>query len=180
MHVAGWIEPQGRQVSAPTVKPQLAALRHLFYWLVSGLVVPVNPAASVRGPRHLVRSGKTAVLEPEEVRRLLANIDTSTPTGMRDRRLVALMIHIFARIGAALGTEVEDVFTQDQRLWSRLHEKGGKDHAMPCHHNLERALVAYIYGAGLDDPKGPLFRTIAAAPASSAALRPLSTSCPAA
>jgi len=63
VHVAGWIEPQGRQVSAPTVKPQLAALRHLFYWLVSGLVVPVNPAASVRGPRHLMRSGKTAGLE---------------------------------------------------------------------------------------------------------------------
>jgi hypothetical protein len=29
-----------------------AARRHLFYWLVTGQVVPVNPAASVRGPRH--------------------------------------------------------------------------------------------------------------------------------
>ena len=32
---------------------------------------------------------------------------------------------------------------------------------MPCHHNLESYLVAYIEGAGLaDDTKGPLFRTI--------------------
>jgi hypothetical protein len=43
----------------------------------------------------------------------------------------------------------------------RLREKGGKRHAMPCHHNLDEYLVAYLDGAGLrDDPKGPLFRTI--------------------
>ena len=42
-----------------------------------------------------------------------------------------------------------------------LREKGGKRHAMPCHHNLEEYLAAYLDGAGLrDDPKGPLFRTI--------------------
>jgi integrase/recombinase XerC len=49
----------------------------------------------------------------------------------------------------------------------RLREKGGKRHAMPCHHNLDEYVVAYLDGAGLhDDPKGPLFRTIGPAPAS--------------
>jgi hypothetical protein len=43
----------------------------------------------------------------------------------------------------------------------RLREKGGKRHAMPCHHNLEEYLTAHLDGAALrDDPKGPLFRTI--------------------
>ena len=43
----------------------------------------------------------------------------------------------------------------------RLREKGGKRHAMPCHHNLEEYLTGYLDGASLrDDPKGPLFRTI--------------------
>jgi integrase/recombinase XerC len=56
---------------------------------------------------------------------------------------------------------VEDVFTQNRRPWVRLREKGGKRHAMPCHHNLEEYLTAYLDGAGLrGDPKGPLFRTI--------------------
>jgi len=161
LHVASWIESQGREVSAPTVKQQLAALRHLFDWLVTGQVVPVNPAASVRGPRHVVRVGKTPVLEPTEARALLDSIDDSTPAGLRDRALIALMIYSFARIGAALGMKVEDVFTQNRRLWVRLHEKGGKDHAMPCHHYLEEILAAYIEGAELKgDPKGPLFRTI--------------------
>ncbi len=68
LHVAGWIELQAREHSAPTAKLRLAAVRHLFDWLVIGQVMPVNPAASVRGPRHIVKSGKTPVLEPAEAR----------------------------------------------------------------------------------------------------------------
>jgi integrase len=80
---------------------------------------------------------------------------------LRDRALIGLTVFSFARIGAALGMKVEDVFTQNRRQWVRLREKGGKAHAMSRHHNLETYLTAYIEGAGLaDDPKGPLFRTI--------------------
>jgi integrase len=76
-----------------------------------------------------------------------------------DRALIGLMVYSFARIGAALGMTVEDVYTQNRRVWVRLRKKGGKRHAMPCHHNLEEYLVAYLDGAGLrNDPKGPLFR----------------------
>lgn len=161
LHVATWIEGQARTLAAPSVKQRLAALRHLFDWLVTGQVVPVNPAASVRGPRHVVRQGKTPVLEPEEARALLDSIDVSTAAGLRDRALIGLMVYSFARIGAALGMTVADVYTQNRRLWVRLKEKGGKAHALPCHHNLEAYLVAYIDGTGLaEDPKGPLFRTI--------------------
>jgi len=161
LHVASWIELQGRTVSAPSVKQNLAAIRHLFDWLVTGQVVPVNPAASVRGPRHVVRSGKTPVLEPTEARALLDSIDATTPAGLRDRALIALMVYSFARIGAALAMKVEDVYTQNRRLWVRLHEKGGKEHAMPTHHNLEQALLAYLDGNGVENrPKDPLFRTL--------------------
>ncbi|RXD01748.1 integrase [Sphingomonas sp. UV9] len=162
LHVAAWIEELGKTVSAPTVKQKLAGIRHLFDWLVTGQVVPVNPAASVRGPAHSVRRGKTPVLAPDEARRLLDAIDVTTPAGLRDRALIALMVYSFARIGAALGMRVEDVFVQNRRLWVRLHEKGGKRHEMPCHHNLEEYLSAYLEGCALrEDRKGPLFRTIA-------------------
>lgn len=161
LHVATWIESLGQKLSAPTVKLRLAAIRHLFDWLVIGQVVPTNPAASVRGPRHSVKRGKTPVLDPAEARALLASIDLSKPVGLRDRALIALMVFSFARIGAALGMTVEDAYTQNRRLWVRLNEKGGKRHEMPCHHTLEEYLHAYIDGAGLvADPKGPLFRTI--------------------
>ena len=161
VHVAAWIEAATRALAAPSVKQRLAALRHLFDWLVVGQVIAVNPAHTVRGPRHVVTTGQTPVLDPSEARALLDSIDTSTQAGLRDRALIALMVYSFARIGAALGMTVEDVYTQNRRLWVRLREKGGKRHAMPCHHNLEEYLVAYRDGAGLrTDPKGPLFRTI--------------------
>src|SRR3954449_4857963 len=137
-----WIEAQTRTLSAPTVKQRLAAIRHLFDWLVTGQVVPVNPAASVRGPRHIVREGKTPVLGADEARQLLDSIDVSTAIGLRDRALIGLMAYSFARIGAASDMKVEDVYTQNRRLWVRLREKGGKAHAMPCHHNLEEYLTA--------------------------------------
>jgi integrase/recombinase XerC len=161
VHVAAYIEQLTEERSASTAKQRLAAIRHLFDWLVVGQVIPVNPAASVRGPKHIVKKGKTPVLSPKETRRLLDSIDVSTHAGLRDRALIGLMVYSFARIGAALAMKVEDVYVQNRRLWVRLHEKGGKRHEMPCHHNLESYLEAYLDGGGIrQDPKGPLFRTI--------------------
>jgi len=161
LHVAAWIELQTQTLSAPTAKQQLAAIRHLFDWLVTGQIVPHNPAASVRGPSHTTKKGKTPVLDATEARQLLDSIDVSTPIGLRDRALIALMVFSFARVGAALAMQVDDVYVQQRRRWVRLREKGGKAHAMPCHHTLEAYLHAYLDGTGIgDDPKGPLFRTI--------------------
>lgn len=161
LHVAAWVELQTRERAAPTAKQRLAAVRHLFDWLVTGQVMPVNPAAAVRGPSHIVKTGRTPVLAPEEARALLNAIDVSAPVGLRDRALIGLMVYAFARVGAALGMRVEDVFVQRRRLWVRLHEKGGKRHEMPCHHSLETYLAEYLDATGLrDDPTGPLFRTI--------------------
>ena len=124
-------------------------------------MIPTNPAASVRGPAHSMRKGKTPVLDPLEARQLLDSIDVSTPIGLRDRALIAMMVYSFARVGAALAMRVEDVFVQNRRLWVRLREKGGKRHEMPCHHTLEVYLHAYLDETGIaEDPKGPLFRTI--------------------
>lgn len=162
LHVAAWIELQTQTLSAPTVKQRLAAIRHLFDWLVTGQIVPHNPAASVRGPAHSARTGATPVLDPAEARQLLDSIDVSTPIGLRDRALIALMVFSFARIGAALAMRVEDVYVENRRLWVRLREKGGKAHAMPCHHTLETYLHAYLDETGIAvEPKGALFRTVA-------------------
>ena len=157
VHVAAYIE--GLAIAAPSVKQRLAALRMLFDWLVVGQVMPTNPASSVRGPRHSVKKGKTPVLSAQEARALLDAIDTSTVIGLRDRALVGLMVYSFARVGAAIGMRVEDVYVQGRRTWIRLHEKGGKVHEMPCHHNLDEYLHAYIDQAQLADGKGWLFRS---------------------
>ena len=67
--------------SAPTVKQHLAAIRSLCDWLVVHQVLPVNPAAAVRGPKHVVTKGATPVLTPAETRSLLDRIDLGTVVG---------------------------------------------------------------------------------------------------
>ncbi len=159
-HVAGYIERMTKTHAAPTAKQHLAAIRMLFDWLVVGQVVPTNPAGSVRGPKYVVKQGKTPVLLGEEARRLLDSIKTETLVGLRDRALIALLVYTFARVSAAVHMNVEDVYVQGKRTWVRLHEKGGKEHTLPCHHELEEYLDAYMSAAGMDGEKGtPLFRT---------------------
>jgi integrase len=69
--------------------------------MVIGQIMPTNPAAAVRGPRHVVRPGKTPVLDPSEARQLIDAIDITTVIGLRDRALIGLIVYSFARIGAA-------------------------------------------------------------------------------
>ncbi len=177
VHVAAFLKTLGENHSAPTVKQHLAALRMLFDWLVVGQVIEINPAHAVRGPKHSSKTGKTPVLSAEETRTLLDSIETDRLIGLRDRALIGLMVYSFARIGAALAMRVEDVFVQGRRGWVRLHEKGGKLHMLPCHHNLDAYLEAYITAAGIaEDKKGVLFRTASDRTGMTLTDRPLSQS----
>ncbi|MHC5538737.1 tyrosine-type recombinase/integrase [Singulisphaera rosea] len=147
--------------SKPSVKQCLSAIRMLFDWLVTGHVVAFNPASSVRGPKYVIKRGRTPVLTAVEARRLIDSIDASTIIGLRDRALIGVMAFSFARIGAALGMEVGDYYTEGGQGWFRLHEKGGKLHYVPAHPKAALYLDAYIATGGIvDDQKGPLFRTV--------------------
>jgi len=161
VHVAAWVELKTRSYEAQSVKLQLAALRHLFDWLVTGHVLHTNPASFVRGPKFSYTKGKTPILTPNEARKLIRSIPTDTLVGLRDRALIGLMIYTFARVSAAVNMNVKDVYQKQESLWVRLHEKGGKHHEMPCQHNLKEWLREYIEAAGIAEEKdGPLFRTV--------------------
>lgn len=164
--VAGYVEQLGETFAKPSVKQHLAAIRMLMDYLVTGGVLPFNPASSVRGPKHVVKRGKTPVLAATEARQLLDSIQVAyedgTPDviGLRDRALIGLMVFSFARVGAAVAMKVDDYYAQGKRWWFRLHEKGGKRHDVPAHHNAEAYLDAYLEAAGIkDQKKSPLFRT---------------------
>src|SRR3954449_1486930 len=96
--VAAYIEGLQASLSKPSVKQHLATIRMLFDWLVVGQVVPSNPASSVRGPRHVVKKGKTPILTAGETRQLLDSIDGGDVVGLRDRAILAAMVYSFARV----------------------------------------------------------------------------------
>ena len=133
----------------------------LFDWLVIGQVVAGNPASSVRGPRYVTKRGKTPVLTADQARQLLDSINVETIVGLRDRAVIGLMCYSFGRVSAMVSMKVEDYYQSGKRWWVRLHEKGGKRHELPAHHNAEAYLDAYLQAAGIRDEKtGPLFRSV--------------------
>ncbi len=159
--VAAYIEQLGAGMAKPSVKQHLAAVRQLFDYLVTGGILPSNPAGAVRGPKYVVKRGKTPVLSADQARQLLDSIDVTELSGLRDLALIGVMVYSFARVSAAATLRVEDYFENGKRAWLRLHEKGGKRHEVPCHHNLATYLDAWINTAGIAaEKKRPLFRAI--------------------
>ena len=160
MVVAAYIEQLSGVLAPASVKQHLAALRMLFDWFVVGQVLPFNPANSVRGPRHVVKTGKTPVLSASETRALLDGIDVSTVVGLRDRAFLGVLVYSFARVGAAVSLRVADYYTQGPRSFFRLHEKGGRYNVVPAHHTAQAYVDAYLIAAGIgEDRRGPLFRS---------------------
>ena len=157
--VASYIEAHSE--SNPTIKQHLAAIRKFFDYMVLGHIIQSNPATSVQGPKHVVKRGKTPILSQKQARKLLDSIDTTTLAGLRDRAIMGVMVYSFARVSAVVGMNARDYYQNGKKWWFRLHEKGGKFHEVPAHHNAEEYMDAYIQSAAisLDDKKAPLFRT---------------------
>lgn len=159
--IAAYIEEVSSVLSRPSVKQHLAAIRMLFDYLVIGQVMPVNPAAAVRGPKYSIKKGKTPVLMAEQARQLLDSINVDSVAGLRDRALIGVMVFSFARVSAVLGMRVEDYYALGKRWWIRLDEKGGKHHEIPAHHKAQEFLDAYIAITGIGaDRRSPLFRSL--------------------
>ena len=93
MVIAAYVEELTYALSPASVKQHLAALRMLFDWLVVGQVLPFNPASSVRGPRHVIKAGKTPVLSTKETRTLFDDIDISTLVGLGDHAFLGVIVY---------------------------------------------------------------------------------------
>jgi site-specific recombinase XerC len=160
--VAAYVEQLGQALEPASVKQHLAALRMLFDYLVLGHVIEHNPANSVRGPRLVIRTGKTPVLQEEEARALLAGIAGEALLDRRDRALLAVMLYSFARVGAVVALRVRDYEHQRRRAFLALREKGGQHRRVPVHSRAAEALDAYLEAAGIAGrPDAPLFQSIA-------------------
>jgi integrase/recombinase XerD len=175
LHMSAYIE--ALEMSAPSVKQHLAALRGLFNWLVVKQVVPENPALFVKGPRFSRQIGITPILESGQMRMLLDSIAVTREVrilkkhgggvrvvadvkGLRDRAVIAIMAYTFARVSAVAGLERGDYRLEGKRARLRLLEKGGKEKLVWLHHEAEQFLDAYLAAVQIEDAGNALFPTL--------------------
>jgi hypothetical protein len=131
--VSLYIESRQQTHSPPDVKQQLAAIRMLFDWLITGQILPHNPAAPVRGPKHVVKTGKTPVLDGKEWRKLLDAIPTVTVRDLRDRALIATLTYFLRPDRRGTEDESRGSSAEGRRLGAPVARKWGETsrHGVP-------------------------------------------------
>lgn len=146
----------------PTKKLHLAAIRQFFDRLVIRHAVVLNPASSVKGPKHQVAEGKTPAITPDQARQVLRSIDVSNVVGLRDRAIIGVLIYTAARGGAVAKLRLGDFYTDGRQYLFRFDEKGGKIRDIPARHDLEGFVLEYLRAAGTEAgaADAPLFRTV--------------------
>jgi len=160
VHVATYIEELGSSLTRPSVSLHLAAIKRFFAFLVTGGVLRRSPAVEVKGPTFSRRIGSTPVTSTAEARKLLDGIPTASLVGLRDRALIGTLLFTTSRIGAVLGCKVGDYYQEGFSRMLCLHEKGGKEHRIPVHHQLVEYLETYLDAAGIREERAEaLFRS---------------------
>jgi site-specific recombinase XerD len=151
----------GLAMSAASVKLTASALRHWLDFLTQRGVLVHNPALSVRTGRLVVSEGKTPVLERDEARALFDSLDGGSLLELRDRAMFAVMLFGYVRVGALCKMRVRDFEDEGATASLVLHEKGGKERRIPCHHQTREYVRAYVLAAGFElRAKVPLFQSM--------------------
>lgn len=153
------------ELSTPSVKQELSAIKKLFDFFVNQGVMPFNKAATVRGPKYSPREGKTQELSASDVRTLFDSMTGVKLKDCRDRAILGLFFYQWQRVGAVINLKVGDYRYTSEPKTLTFKEKGGKIRRLPLHHKAAQYLNGYISTAQIDledkvDKKLPMFRTI--------------------
>jgi integrase/recombinase XerD len=131
-----------RGLRASSRARMLSAVRHFHRFLSREGWAPGAIAGDVAGPRLGRRI--PSVLTVSQIEALVAQPDTATPLGLRDRAMIELGYGAGLRASELCGLPVEAVL-EDQRIL-RVSGKGGKQRLVPYGSKAARALAQYLDG----------------------------------
>jgi integrase/recombinase XerD len=137
----------------------MTALRSLYSYLQTYGYSGANPAhADFVDAPSVARDGKTVGLSPEDCRRLLDVPDASTPVGVRDRAMIAVLAYTGCRVGELTKLKVGSYKTTGGHKVLEIYGKGGKERCIPLHPEAFERLETWLDVAGLREQSGqPLF-----------------------
>jgi integrase/recombinase XerD len=165
VHVSAWRDRlSAAGLSNAAVIRKLSVLRSLFGYLKAYGYRGPNPADTryVAAP-PVPRDGKTPGITPADCRRLIDAPDASTPAGLRDRALFAVLAYTGIRVGELCRLRVQDYQESSGHRLLQVRGKGGKERRVPLHPEAVERLETWLETLGRESPHLPLFRPSAVA-----------------
>jgi site-specific recombinase XerD len=149
------------ELSTPSKKLHLSAIKGYLDVMVQRHVIVLNPAHSVRTERYSALEGKTPEISVAQARQLLDSIKIKSVVDLRDKAIIGVLIYTAARAGAVAKLKLRDLQNEGTQYVLRFNEKGGKSRALPVRHDLQRMLEEYQLAALLEGQAkdSPLFRS---------------------
>lgn len=140
-----------------TIQNYITATRLFFQWTEQERIYP-NVAAHVKGAK-LNREHKKDYLTSSQSKAVLAGIDRSSLTGLRDYAIVALMLTDALRTIEVSRANIEDLRTLGDFTVLYIQGKGRDEKAeyVKVPQPVEKAIRDYLKARGEADPTEPLF-----------------------
>jgi len=132
-----------RGLDSRSVARHLVTVRNFFRFAVTEGYIDDDPAATIETPKF--RHSLPEFLTVEEVDRLLAQADTSTVAGLRDRAMIELMYSCGLRVSELCGLRVSDL--QMDAGCVQCVGKGNKERLVPVGRRALDAVRAYLRGS---------------------------------
>ena len=138
--IIAYLSSRSKDLSKRSQARLLSSLRSFFDWMVLEGLRGNNPCDNVDSPklgRYL-----PAVLSIEEVDRIIASTDISTPKGIRDRAILETLYGSGLRVSEAVGLHISDIYLKERFL--RIIGKGDKQRIVPIGGSEAAAIEAYL------------------------------------
>jgi integrase/recombinase XerD len=132
-----------RKLDARSVARHLVSLRQLFRFLLTEELIREDPVVTVESPKF--RQSLPQFLSLEEVDRLLAQPDTSSTLGLRDKAMIELLYSAGLRVSELCNLAVDDLHVNAGSL--RCIGKGNKERLVPVGKRALTVLQLYIQKA---------------------------------
>lgn len=139
-----YLEKQGK--SAATIARNISAINSFFKFLLIKGVVNVDVTNLVKAPK--IEKKLPEILSIDEVERLLAQPDTKSIKGIRDKALLELMYATGIRVSELINLKIEDVNLQ---LGYIVCKNDKKNRVIPFGNKVKVSLSKYMYDSRKDE-----------------------------
>ena len=155
--IAAFVQTQANRLGPSTRRSPVTATRAFLRFLATRGVIPAGIDGAVPTIRQWTHAALPRAVAAEDVERVLAAVDVTRPSGLRDRAILLLLIRLGLRAGEVAALAVNDIDWHNGTV--RVAGKGGRERRLPLPADVGEALVAALRSRPRTSPPDVIFAT---------------------